>query len=58
MLSKSNKDDFDPVHLRHANKKLDKHMFSAYLHKETNDAYRKEIFKKSLREKFMGLFRR
>ena len=51
-------DDFDPVHLKHANKKLDRHVLSAHLHKATNDTYKKEIFKESLWDKFVGLFRR
>ena len=58
MPTKSNMDDFDPVHLKHANKKLDRHVLSAHLHKATNDTYKKEIFKESLWDKFVGLFRR
>ena len=51
-------DNFEPVHLKHANAKLDRHVLSAYFHKETNDAYKKDIFKESLWKKFVGLFRR
>lgn len=48
---------FDPVHLKHANKKLDMHIHSAHMHKETNDAYKKHILKESLWKKLVGLFK-
>ena len=43
---------FDPVHLKHANKKLDMH-----IHKETNDTHKKDILKESLWKKLVGLFK-
>ena len=50
--------DFDPVHLKHANDKLDKHVLSAHVHKKTNDGYKKEVFKESIWEKIKGIFSR
>jgi len=50
--------DFEPVHLKHANDKLDKHVLSAHVHKKTNDGYKKEVFKESLWEKIKGIFSR
>lgn len=49
--------NFDPVHLKHVNKKLDRYVLSAHMHKETNDAYKKDILKESLWKKFVGLFK-
>lgn len=46
-------DLFQPVHLRHANQKLDKHVLSASEHKKTNDAYKKSVFKESLWSKIV-----
>jgi len=57
MLNKSNLDNFKPVHLREANEKLDKHVLSANVHKKTNDAYKKDIFKESLWSRIKGLFK-
>ena len=51
-------DQFDPEHLRQANKKLDKHILSAYAHQKTNDRYKKNVFHKSLWHRFMGLFKK
>ena len=50
--------DFEPVHLKHANDKLDKHVLSANVHKKTNDGYKKEVFKESFWEKIKGIFSR
>jgi len=58
MPNKSNIDAFEPVHLKHANAKLDKHVLSANVHKKTNDGYKKEVFKESLWEKIKGIFSR
>ena len=57
MQNKATKNQFEPVHLKHANKKLDKHVLSATLHKQTNDEYKKSIFKESLWKKFIRLFK-
>jgi len=48
---------FDPVHLKHANKKLDMYIHSVHMHKETNDTYKKDILKESLWKKLVGLFK-
>ena len=50
--------NFDPVHLKHANEKLDKHVLSANAHKKTNEGYKKDVFKESLWNKFLGLFKK
>jgi hypothetical protein len=57
MPNKSTLDNFEPLHLREANEKLDKHVLSANIHKKTNDAYKKDIFKESLWSKIKGLFK-
>ena len=57
MPSKSNMKHFDPVHLKHANKKLDMHIDFAHLDKETKDAYKKGILKESLWKKLVGFFK-
>ena len=49
---------FEPVHLKRANEKLDRHVLCANVHKKTNDGYKKEVFKESLWEKLKGLFTR
>jgi len=48
---------FEPVHLKRANEKLDKHVLSANAHKKTNDGYKKKIFKESLWVKIKNYFR-
>ena len=50
--------NFEPVHLKNANEKLDKHVLSAHTHKKTNDDYKREVFKESLWDKFLGLFKK
>lgn len=50
--------NFEPVGLKKANKMLDKHVLSAHLHKETNKVYKKEVFKETLWEKVVGLFKK
>ncbi len=50
--------NFDPIHLKHANKKLDKHVLSANIHKKTNEGYKKDIFKESLWQKFLNIFKK
>jgi len=57
MQNKSNMEHFEPIHLKEANKKLDKHVLSASLHKKTNDDYKKSIFKESLWQKIVNLFK-
>jgi len=49
---------FDPVSLKRANKKLDKHVLSAHVHKKTNEGYKKDVFKESLWHKFLSLFKK
>jgi len=51
-------DHFEPVHLRAANEKLDKHVLSAHAHKKTNDDYRKNVFNESLWHKFIEFFKK
>ncbi len=58
MPNKPNFDDFEPLHLKSANEKLDKHVLSAHVHKKTNDAYKKNVFKESLWHKILGLFKK
>jgi hypothetical protein len=50
--------NFEPIQLKKANKKLDKHVLSAHAHKEANDEYKRGVFKESLWTKFVGLFKR
>lgn len=50
--------NFEPVSLIRANKKLDKHVLSAYAHKKTNEGYKKNVFKESLWYKFISLFKK
>ena len=50
-------DHFEPVHLKLANKKLDKHVLSANAHKKTNDNYKKNVFKESLWHKMINFFK-
>jgi hypothetical protein len=50
--------NFEPVQLKEANRKLDRYMRSARLHKKDNEVYKKEVFKESLWEKFVGVFKR
>ena len=52
------RNDFEPVHLKNANEKLDKHVLSANTHKKTNDDYKRKIFKESLWHKFIGFFKK
>ena len=49
---------FEPVALKRANKKLDKHVLSANVHKKTNEGYQKDIFKESLWHKFLNIFKK
>ena len=51
-------DHFEPVYLREANEKLDRHVLSAHAHKITNDGYKKNVFHESLWHKFVGLFKK
>jgi len=50
-------DSFEPKQLKIANSKLDKEILSANLTKKINDEYKEKIFKESLWQKFLGLFR-
>ena len=50
--------DFEPVHLKHANEKLDKHVLSATVHKKTNEGYKRNVFKESLWDKVLGFFKK
>jgi len=50
--------DFEPVHLKHANEKLDKHVLSANVHKKTNEGYKRNVFKESLWDKVLGFFKK
>ena len=50
--------NFEPVQLKEANKKLDKHVLSAHLHEEVNKIYKKEVFKETLWEKVLGIFKK
>ena len=58
MPTKSRINDFEPVHLKHANDKLDKHVLSANAHKKTNEGYKKNVFKESLWHKVLGFFKK
>jgi hypothetical protein len=51
-------DDFEPKHLKEANEKLNKHVLCADAHKKTNDGYKKNIFKETLWNKFIGIFKK
>jgi len=48
--------NFEPVHIKLANEKLDKHVLSARAHKKTNEEYKKNVFRVSLWDKFRALF--
>jgi len=50
--------NFEPIQLKKANKKLDKHVLSAYAHQKTNKIYKKEVFKETLWEKVLGFFKK
>ena len=50
--------DFEPKHLKRANEKLSKHVLCAHAHKKTNDAYKSNVFKKKLWDKFIALFKK
>jgi len=50
--------NFEPVHLKKANKKLDKHILSAYMHEKTNKVYKEEVFKKTLWKKIIDFFKK
>jgi len=52
------RNNFQPVHLQNANAKLNKHILSAHVHKQTNDGYKKSVFKEPLWKKFLGLFKK
>ena len=58
MPNKSHLHRFEPVHLKEANEKLDRHVLCANVHKQTNDGYKKDIFKVSLWDRFVGLFKK
>jgi len=58
MPNKSKLDYFEPLYLKEANKKLDRHVLSAHVHKKTNDGYKKSVFKESLWHKFMRLLKK
>jgi len=49
--------DFEPKHLKKANKTLSKHLRAVEVHADTNKVYKKELFNKpSLWKKFLNLF--
>jgi len=50
------RNDFEPLRLKAANAKLDKHVLSAHTHKKTNDKYKRKVFKRTLWDKFLGFF--
>ena len=50
--------NFEPVQLKEANRKLDKHVLSANKHKEKNKVYKKEVFQETLWEKVLSIFKR
>lgn len=52
------RNNFEPVRLKEANAKLDKHVLSAHTHKKTNDDYKKKVFKESVWDKFLGFFKK
>ena len=51
--------DFIPTHLKKANEALSKHLSAAEIHADTNDEYKKEVFKRpTIWEKFLALSKR
>jgi len=52
------RNNFKPTHIKKANIKLDKYILLANKHKNTNQNYKQSLFKKTLWEKFLGLFTR
>lgn len=52
------RNNFKPIYIKKANIKLDKYILLAKTHKKTNQNYKRELFKKTLWEKFLGLFTR
>lgn len=51
------RNNFKPKYLRYANKKLDKHILSLKVDKQSNKSPEKKVFKKSLWKKLVGLFK-
>jgi hypothetical protein len=57
MPSKFLIDSFEPKGLKAANKKLDEHILFVKVHKQVNDAYSKSIFKESLWQRLLSIFK-
>lgn len=51
-------ESFEPVKLRKAQESLDKHFNAACQHEQTNEEYKQTVFKPTLWEKFLGLFKK
>ena len=49
--------DFEPKALKKAKRVLQKHLEAVEKHRQTNDTYRKELFKPSLWERIKRLFK-
>ena len=52
------RNSFKPTYIEKANIKLDKYILLANKHKNTNQNYKNKLFKKTLWEKFLGIFTR
>ncbi len=52
------RNSFKPTYIKKANIKLDKYILLANKHKNTNQNYKNKLFKKTLWEKFLGIFTR
>ena len=58
MYNKLKIESFEPIRLRRAQQSLDKHFKAAQEHEHTNEEYKHTVFKATLWEKFLGLFKR
>jgi len=51
--------DFKPTHLKKANEILDKHLRAVKVYVDTNEEYKKDVFKRpTIWEKFLALSKR
>ena len=51
------RNDFEPMHLKQANAKLDRHVLSSELYQKQNDIHKGENVQISLWQKFLGFFK-
>jgi len=51
------RNDFKPVHLQEANRRLERELLSKVRYQEQDDSYKDETVKASFWEKLLGLFK-